>query len=224
MLILSTWLLLLHTTNHLALFSILICSTTRSDENLFTFHSYEILLHLQVHFHQNQTRVKEKYLKFGYRINYKKEGMLAHSFDRFYVLTKFILGSTRDLKFSKLNYDNTCTSLDVKNSCDAEGKKSTLDLFAFCKKIKPYVDYYRKQNKSYNDTAQHILKNEIDLILRQLPIKQKHSIITTLVSSFIGLAYEGISSLLHNRRHKALHKAVKARGVNQQFNITNSCT
>ena len=55
----------------------------------------------------------------------------------------------------------------------------------------------------------HILKNEIDLILPQLPTKHKCSIITTLVSSFIGLAYEGISSFLHNRRHRALHKAVK---------------
>ena len=30
-------------------------------------------------------------LNFGYRINYKYEGMLAHSFDRFYVVTKFLL-------------------------------------------------------------------------------------------------------------------------------------
>ena len=35
-------------------------------------------------------------------------------------------------------------------------------------------------------------------------------IITTLVSSFIGLAYEGISSFLHIKRDKALHKTVKA--------------
>ena len=56
----------------------------------------------------------------------------------------------------------------------------------------------------------HILKNEIDLILPQLPIKQKCGIITALVSGFKALAYEGISSFLHNRRHKALHKAVKA--------------
>ena len=28
------------------------------------------------------------------------------------------------------------------------------------------------------------------------------------MSGFIGLAYEGISSFLHNRRHKALHKVV----------------
>ena len=31
-----------------------------------------------------------------------------------------------------------------------------------------------------------------------------------LVSSFIGLAYEGISSFLHHRQNKALHKAVNA--------------
>ena len=33
-----------------------------------------------------------------------------------------------------------------------------------------------------------------------------------LVSSFIGLAYEGISRFLHNKRNKALHKVVKAIG------------
>ena len=38
--------------------------------------------------------------------------MLAHSFDRFYVVTKFILFIF--LKLSKLNYDNTCASLDEK--------------------------------------------------------------------------------------------------------------
>ena len=43
-----------------------------------------------------------------------------------------------------------------------------------------------------------------------IPAKQKQGIITMLVSGFIGLAYEGISSFLHNRRHKALHKAVTA--------------
>ena len=48
------------------------------------------------------------------------------------------------------------------------------------------------------------------MILLQLLTKQKHGIITTLVSSFIGLAYEGNSSFLHNKIHNALHKAVKA--------------
>ena len=63
--------------------------------------------------------------------------------------------------------------------------------------------------KSYDNTVNHVLKNET-LILPQLPTKQKWGIITALVSGFIGLVYEGISSFLLNRRHKALHKAVKA--------------
>ena len=40
-------------------------------------------------------------LKFGYGINYKYEGMLAHLFDRFYIVMKFMLPSVKDIKFSK---------------------------------------------------------------------------------------------------------------------------
>ena len=46
--------------------------------------------------------------KFGYGINYKYEGMLAHSFDRFYVVTKFILTTLEDLKLSPIRYDKEC--------------------------------------------------------------------------------------------------------------------
>ena len=34
-----------------------------------------------------------------------------------------------------------------------------------------------------------------------------------IISGFVGLAFEGISSFLHNTRHKALHKAVKAMSI-----------
>ena len=40
--------------------------------------------------------------------------MLTQSFDRFYVVIKFILPSIWDLKFSKLDYDNTCAYVDEK--------------------------------------------------------------------------------------------------------------
>ena len=138
-------------------------------------------------------------MNFAYGRNYKYEGMLAHSFDRFYVITKFILPSIGDLKFSKLNYDNTYAYLDDGNIYNPDTKKHFLDLFAFCKKIGPYVFYYKRQIKLYNKTAHNILKNEIDLILPQIPSKQKHGIITTMVSNFIGLAYEGISNFLHHK-------------------------
>ena len=61
---------------------------------------------------------------------------------------------------------------------------------------------------SYNNTVHNILEKEINLLLPQIPRVEKHGIITTLVSSFIGLVYEGISSFLQNRRNKALHKAI----------------
>ena len=59
--------------------------------------------------------------------------------------------------------------------------------------------------------AHNILRNEINIILPQVHSKEtKHGIITMLVSSFIGLAYEGISSFLHHKRNKALYKADNA--------------
>ena len=53
-------------------------------------------------------------LKFGYAINYKYEGMLAHSFDRFYIVTKFMLPSVKDIKLSNLNFDQSYTYMKKK--------------------------------------------------------------------------------------------------------------
>ena len=67
--------------------------------------------------------MKKNILNFGYGIHYKYECMLAHSFDRFYVVTKFILPSIGDLKFSKLNYDSTCAYLDKRNTQTTETRR-----------------------------------------------------------------------------------------------------
>ena len=79
-------------------------------------------------------------------------------------------------------------------------------------KIVPFVDFYKKQISSYNCTEHKILTNEISLILPNFPKdrKEKRSIIASLVTGFIGLVYEGISSYLHNKRQKTLHKAFMA--------------
>ena len=44
--------------------------------------------------------LQKNIVKFGYGINYKYDGMLAHSFDRLYIVTKFMLPSMGDMKFS----------------------------------------------------------------------------------------------------------------------------
>ena len=51
--------------------------------------------------------------------------------------------------------------------------------------------------------------NEMSLILPNFlkARAEKRSIIASLITGFIGLTYEGISSYLHNKRQNALHKA-----------------
>ena len=44
-------------------------------------------------------------LKCGYSINYKYVGTISHSFDRFYVVTKFELLKVQDLQFMTIRYD-----------------------------------------------------------------------------------------------------------------------
>ena len=76
--------------------------------------------------------------------------------------------------------------------------------------------FYKMQIKALNNTTHHILRNEVDLILPKFPKGQKGKreifsiIISGFVCLFVCLAFEGISNFLHNRRHKVLHKAVKA--------------
>ena len=47
-------------------------------------------------------------LKFAYGIYYKYEGMLVHSFDRFYVIMKFVLLTLDNLKLCPIAYDKEC--------------------------------------------------------------------------------------------------------------------
>ena len=72
--------------------------------------------------------LKKNILKFGYGINYKYEDLLTHSFDRFYIVTRFMLPLLGNFKFSNLNYDNTCAYLENKNSEGTRTRKYMLDL------------------------------------------------------------------------------------------------
>ena len=125
--------------------------------------------------------------------------MLAHSFDRFYIVMKFMLPSVKDVKFSNLKFDESCTYMDKKYAPHMDSSKYLSELQTYCNKIKPFVSYYSKVIASYNTTIHNILINEIRPLLPKIS-KQKCGLITTLVSSFIGLAYEGISSVMMHYR------------------------
>ena len=76
-----------------------------------------------------------------------------------------------------------------------DSRKYLTELKTYCNKIKPFVSNYNDLIKSYNTTIYDILENEMRPLLPQVS-RQKCGIITTLVSGFIALAYEGISSFL----------------------------
>ena len=160
--------------------------------------------------------LQKNILKFGYGINYKYEGMLAHSFDRFYIVTKFMLPSMGDIKFSNLNFDNSCTYMNKKYAPNTDSSKYLAELKTYCNKIKPFVSHYSKLIKSYNATVYNMLVNEIRPLLPHIS-RQKCGIVSTLVSGFIGLAYEGISSFLQRKHEDVLQKAMLA--MNNEANF-----
>ena len=143
--------------------------------------------------------------------------MLVHSFNRFYVVTKFMLPMIGDLKFSKLDFDYTCAYTEKEYAPNTDSRKYMLEFRSYCNKIKPFVTYYNKLINSYNNTAHKILEKEIKFLLPQVSKRQKCEIISTLVSGFIGLAYEDISSFLQHKQNNALHKAVNA--MNNKANM-----
>ena len=79
--------------------------------------------------------------------------MLAHSFDRFYVVMKFILPSVDDLKFPPIDLDSECSYLKVDLSRHQNTKQYLSNLKLFCEKIVQFIDFYKKQ---------------IDIIIKQL--------------------------------------------------------
>ena len=90
--------------------------------------------------------LKNNVLNFGYRDNFKYKGMLYHSFDRFYVVTKIEIPKIKDLKLATFTFDLTCKHLN--------NPKSYIDWYLKrCQKIAPYVKFYQKQIEYYNKTA-----------------------------------------------------------------------
>ena len=71
------------------------------------------------------------------------------------------------------------------------------------------MTFYKMQIKTHNAMAHHLLKNEVDLILPKVyeGWKNKRGIFSAIITGFIGLAFKGIASFLHHKRHKTLHKS-----------------
>ena len=160
--------------------------------------------------------LKKNVLNFGYSVNFKYEGMLTHSFDRFYVVPKYEIPKVEHLQFTTFTFDPTCSHLNI-------SKSPLLRHIKHCRRIAPYVNLYKQQIDYYNWTAYNLLQNKIGLILPNFSNRKRRfltTILGTIASKVIGLVFEGISSFLHHKRHKALQKTVNA--LNSRSNINHN--
>ena len=107
------------------------------------------------------TELQNNTLNFGYGINYKYVGTISHSFDRFYLVTKFELPKVQDLQFTTVPYDKGCNHLKDAKSRGGYSIGMIDEIKQYCIKIVLHVDYYKKQIEYYNHTASGILTNEI---------------------------------------------------------------
>ena len=116
--------------------------------------------------------------------------MLSHSFDRFYVVAKYELPKIKDLKFTTFLSDLMCNHLNISK------KSYLLRYIKHCRRIAPYVKFYKQQIEYSNQTVHNILQNEIGLILPTFDRNnnRKKRFITTILgniaSKVIGLAFE----------------------------------
>ena len=171
--------------------------------------------------------LKQNILRFGYGVNFRYEGMLAHSFDRFYVVTRIEIPKVSDLNLTVFQFDYNCSHVtDIEKDTKFKVPSTINDMFkAYCKNIIPYMYLYKHQVGYYEKTVYNILEKDIGLILPKFGNTEtnvhskfpKRQIISALISGFIGLAFEGISSYLQHKQQKALQQAMHT--MNKRINI-----
>ena len=114
---------------------------------LYFFLTILVCLSSRYSFVEIKAELQRNILKFGYGINYKYEGMLAHSFDRFYVITKFVLPTLDDLKLSPIRYDKECNYLrNLDDQDNDQIKENIRDLIFYCSKVRPFMASLQNAN------------------------------------------------------------------------------
>ena len=61
--------------------------------------------------------------------------MLSHSFDKFYVVTRYVLSSIEDLNFMTIQFDNSCEYLGTGKGKNDYPSDYIQNLTVYCKKI-----------------------------------------------------------------------------------------
>ena len=114
--------------------------------------------------------LKQNVLRFGYGVNFRYEGMLAHSFDRFYVVTKVEIPKVSDLNLTMFQFDYNCSHIAnierIAVGIKFKVPNTILNMFRmYCKNLIPYMYLYKHQVEYYEKTVYNILEKDIGMIL-----------------------------------------------------------
>ena len=95
--------------------------------------------------------------------------MLSHSFEQFYIVTKFELPKTKVLILATFKFDFECRYANHTSSNTNYAK-----LLKYCMKIAPYAQLYQRQIQYYNCTNYDTLANDIGKILPKFLTDRRH--------------------------------------------------
>ena len=111
--------------------------------------------------------LKQNILRFGYGVNFRYEGMLAHSFDRFYVVMKIEIRKVSDLNLTVFQFDYNCSHVThVEKDTRFKIPDMIKDMFkVYCRNIIPYMYLYKHQVEYYKMMVYNILEKDIGMIL-----------------------------------------------------------
>ena len=115
-------------------------------------------------------KLKQNVLRFGYGVNFRYEGMLAHLFDRFYVVTKVELPKVSDFNLTMFQFDYNCSHVAqferIRIGFSFRVTNTMLNIFrTYCRNLIPYMYLYKHQAEYYEKTVYNILEKDIGMIL-----------------------------------------------------------
>ena len=79
-------------------------------------------------------KLKRNILNFGYGVHFQYEGMFSHSIYQFYIVTRFELPKTKDLRLATFKFDFQCSYANHTSTNTNYAK-----LLKYCMKIAPYA-------------------------------------------------------------------------------------
>ena len=111
--------------------------------------------------------LKQNVLRFGYGVNFRYEGMLAHLFDRIYVVTRIEIPKVSDLNLIVFQFDYNCSHVThIEKDTKFKIPSTIKDMFnVYCRNIIPYMYLYKHRVEYYEKMVYNILEKDIGMIL-----------------------------------------------------------